>query len=215
VSGATAPAIRRGQYLIDGALYPRVSSILAVINKPFLATWRGKVGNTEADRIAREATDLGTRVHAVCAAALGGPPCDDDDPALRPYATAVQAWAARDVATVLACERVVISRRHRYAGTCDLLCRLQDGALALVDFKTSKQLDPVYGVQLAAYRRALWEEGLTPQRRLVLWLPKAQPGAWELATYPAHARDDRVWLAALALWRWQHPDVPATPHTHE
>jgi hypothetical protein len=199
----TAAELRDGQYWLDGTPYPRVSSILAVINKPFLATWRGKVGNAEADRIAREATDLGTRVHAVCAAALGGPPCDDTDPALAPYVAAVQAWVATEVAEVVACERVLVSRQQGYAGTCDLLVRLRDGALALADFKTSKQLDPGYALQLAAYRRALWEDGLLPRRRLVLWLPKAEPGRLVVQDYPAHAQDDVAWMATLQLWRWQ------------
>lgn len=198
----TAPEIRNGHYVIDGAPFVRVSSVLGVIRKPYLEHWRGKVGNAEADRIARVATDLGTRVHAACAAVLGGPPADAD-PDMAPYVQAVQWWAAMQVEAVLGCERLVVSRQHRYAGTCDLLVVLRGGAVALADFKTSKQLDPGYALQLAAYRRALWEDGLKPDRRLVLWLPKAQPGRLEVHEYHAHARDDRAWMAALGLWRWQ------------
>ena len=44
---------------------PRVSTILAVENKPFLHTWRARVGNQEADRVSKEATDLGSEVDAM------------------------------------------------------------------------------------------------------------------------------------------------------
>jgi hypothetical protein len=187
-------------YTIDGQQFPRVSTVLGIINKPFLATWRGKVGNQEADRVARVATDWGTRVHAACAQLCGGPAVDED-PELWPTVNAFGDWLTANVRDVVACERLVVSRQRHYAGTCDLLATLTDGSLAVVDLKTSKQLSPEYALQLAAYRLALREEGRDVTRRLVVWLPKAEPGVVRTQDYPDHARDEHTFLAALVLWR--------------
>jgi len=45
---------------------PSVTTVLHAVPKPFLAQWRGQVGNQEADRKMNEAMDRGTRVHQAC-----------------------------------------------------------------------------------------------------------------------------------------------------
>jgi hypothetical protein len=44
-------------------LYPSVTEILSITPKPYLATWRGELGNDEANRVMNEAMDKGTIVH--------------------------------------------------------------------------------------------------------------------------------------------------------
>lgn len=44
--------------------YPSVTTILGIIDKPFLAKWRGDVGNREADIRLFEAQQRGTRIHS-------------------------------------------------------------------------------------------------------------------------------------------------------
>lgn len=55
-------------YFEDGIelFLPSVTTILNVEPKPFLATWRGDIGNYEADRKMREAQDRGSQVHNLC-----------------------------------------------------------------------------------------------------------------------------------------------------
>ena len=55
-------------------------------------------------------------------------------------------------------EQRLYSRRYRYAGTADIVAEV-DGALTLIDIKTSKGVYPEYELQLAAYWQALAEEG--------------------------------------------------------
>jgi len=43
--------------------YPSVTTKLQAENKPFLARWRGDIGNREADRRMAEASDRGSRIH--------------------------------------------------------------------------------------------------------------------------------------------------------
>lgn len=195
---------------IDGEKFVRVSTVLGCINKPSLARWRGRVGNDEADRVSKVATDFGTRLHAALervnqAAYL---PTDYlDQPDLYPHVETYREWFMDNVARLVACERRVVSREHRYAGTCDCLVELRTGELALLDYKSSKngawQPDHAsWALQLAAYRLALAEDGLIARRRIVLQLPSNEPGRIIEHEYRHHKRDTLAWLAALNLWTW-------------
>jgi len=44
--------------------YPSVTTKLGIVAKPFLAKWRGDIGNREADMRLFEAQERGTRIHA-------------------------------------------------------------------------------------------------------------------------------------------------------
>jgi hypothetical protein len=44
--------------------YPSVTTKLGVVEKPFLAKWRGDIGNREADMRVFEAQERGSRIHA-------------------------------------------------------------------------------------------------------------------------------------------------------
>lgn len=61
---------------------------------------------------------------------------------------------------VIAAEVTVFSDIHGYAGTVDLVCRI-DGVPYVIDFKTSKQVWKEYELQISAYRVAL-ENGENP-----------------------------------------------------
>jgi hypothetical protein len=55
-------------------------------------------------------------------------------------------------------DTVVFSRRYAYAGACDAIGRrARDGALVVVDFKTSNSVHATYALQLAAYAQAVRE----------------------------------------------------------
>ena len=54
---------------------------------------------------------------------------------------------------VISFERTVINFEYLYAGSYDLLCKI-DGRTVLVDWKTSKSVYGKFGVQLAAYAKA-------------------------------------------------------------
>jgi hypothetical protein len=46
--------------------FPSVTTVLEVVNKPFLAHWRGEIGNELADQKMNEAARKGTAVHHAC-----------------------------------------------------------------------------------------------------------------------------------------------------
>jgi hypothetical protein len=64
------------------------------------------------------------------------------------------AWYKETKPDVLATEITIFSEMHGYAGTIDLVCKI-DGVPYIVDFKTGKQVWKEYELQISAYRMAL------------------------------------------------------------
>jgi hypothetical protein len=194
-------------YEIDGATYPRVTSILTVLNKPGIAKWYGRVGLEEAERIAETSRTLGTAIHEACRAYVedGAIP---DDSFILPWVMEYGRWYQANVATLIGSERLVVSRRWRYAGTADLVAILTDGTCAVLDLKTAKSVDATYRLQLAAYQQALAEEGIDCRRRVVVHLPSDRQGVCRTVEFGDDQHDFASFLSALDLWRWheEHRD---------
>ena len=198
-------------YRIDGTDYPSVTHVLGVLAKPALARWRGKIGNEEADKISREATELGTRVHRACEQINLGAP-DYDDAGLEAFTMTYERWFRERVRYVVGAEKLVVSRRYQFAGTCDLVAIMDDDdAPTLIDLKTSNSAGDDWPLQLAGYRLALREMGVLCGRRLVVQIPSRKPGTLETHEYADHDRDERAFRNALQLWRWSEAQRPQRP----
>ena len=199
-------------YKIDGERYPSVTTILTILEKSGLAAWRGHVGNAEADRISKEATDYGTALHALVEQVnLGnrGPFGDDDDRLIAPYIR----WFDEHVSFVIAAERLCISRRHKYAGTADGIVMLNgDTAPTVIDFKSSKTdlAQREWQLQLAAYALALEEEGIECQRRIIIRIPKSTPDVLHVLEMSTDdlILDQRAFLAVLRIFQWHASQGP-------
>ena len=201
-------------YRLRGEIIPGVTTILSrAIAKPSLAFWRGKVGNPEASRVSRLATEHGTAVHAVCERIAKHEPEPWDltelEPAIYKPAIAFRGWLNETVGRVIGTELLVWSEKLWYAGTADLVVQMRgDEHATVIDLKTSKSgypPDPSWRGQLSAYQVALWESaGIRATRRVVLQLPSNSPGALILHEFPRDdARGDwEAFRAALALYGW-------------
>lgn len=204
---ANEPSLQNGHYHLDGLALPRVTRVLDVLAKPGLEAWKHRIGLDEARRVSDTATRLGTRVHRVCEDLNRGvvPEVAGD---LQPFHDAYVAWLQDMVTETVAVERFVYHRRHLYGGTLDLLARLRDGRLMLVDLKSSQSPDMTWGLQLAAYAGALQELGTPIDGRMIVNLPSRQPGLLRTFEYTDTARDDKAWLACLRLYRFveRHKD---------
>lgn len=190
-------------YVIDGLEYPRITTIISVLRKPGLERWRGKVGNDAADKRSHESTEFGTRLHEACHLVNLGElvDCDAD---LDQHVSAYADWFAASVAAVIGAERQVVSRRHRFAGTADLIAEMRDGSRAVIDLKTSASCGHDYRLQLSAYQLALEEDGIQAERRLIVRLPRQEPGALYVHEFDRCDEDREAFMACLALWQWDH-----------
>lgn len=197
-------------YLIDGVEYPRITRILEVISRPGLEKWRARVGDDEANRIARKATDLGTEVHKAVEQIHTGQSVKSvldtmqifGRADLYQFVKAYGAWFEEAVDEVIAAERIVCSKKYGYAGTTDAVLWLKDGRMVVGDVKTSKTVSGEYRLQTSAYAIALREEGIPIDGRLILWLPSSAPGKFAAVDFDDYEGDRRGWLSALTLWKW-------------
>lgn len=212
-------------YTIDGENYPRVTSVCAIVANDFLAYWRGRVGNAEADRVLREATTLGTKAHAaiekyvkrktcVCAERCDKQPCDGFLASMTgdilPIVQAYIDWHSEHVRAVVASEKLAVSRLHKFAGTVDLVAVLDDDPLpTVIDIKTSNSVSDTWGLQTAAYQLALDEEGIECARRVIVQLPSREPGVCHPHDLEDHEKDQRAFLSALKLYVWKQSLKPA------
>jgi hypothetical protein len=155
-------------YQIDGLTLPSVSTILKVIAKPNLVSWARRttldtvrellgeglsveaalsLAEVEPERQRDLAAQRGGLAHDAIACALMGKPYPLE---WEPWVRAALGFLADYGLDCVAVERVVWSRRHRYAGTCDLVACRGDGTLVATDWKTGP-LWPEASLQLAAY----------------------------------------------------------------
>ena len=202
-------------YQIDGAILPSVSSILAVIARPNLAAWARRtvleavrqllgeglsvdaalsLAELEPERVRGAAAERGGLVHEAIALALAGKPYPLE---WEPWVKAALGFLADYGLDCVAVERVVWSRRHRYAGTVDLVACQADGVLVLVDWK-SGGIWPEAALQLGAYAIALEEmTGCPVGEAYVVGL--REKGYGEKRVFLPQAREG--FLACLTLWR--------------
>lgn len=211
-------------YEIDGERYPRVTAICAIVANEHLAYWRGRIGNAEADRVSREATTFGTRAHKAielyvrkrtcgCVDRCPTHPCDRFLAELAapvvPLVEAYIEWHTAHVRAVVACERLTVSRLHKFAGTVDIVAVLDDDQQpSVIDIKTSNNVSESWGLQTAGYQIALDEEGIECGRRVIVQLPSKEPGVCHEHDLTNHDQDQRAFINALKLFRWKVSQKP-------
>lgn len=203
-------AEQKSYYEIDGKQYPRVTHVLGVIEKPGISRWRGRVGNTEADRISREASDLGAKFHETVSEINRGEHLKNfwrPPEGLQEMAEEYIRWMHQDVEEILGIEELVYSDEEEYAGTMDLYARIRgDDLPSIIDIKTGNSISADWPLQLSAYRKAAFERGRPSKRRIVIRIPKIGKIKVERYEYKEHERDEAIWSNTLKIWHWLQED---------
>lgn len=212
-----------------------VTTILNVVSKPALQSWYAKIaagwvvenvelvlrmisdlgkdatvqavaarGKAERDRRAA----IGTAAHLAVEHDLAGLPAiltPDTAPLFEQWRAFLHEWHFEPEWS----EAMVVSERYGYAGTLDLIGRL-NGRRALIDVKTGSFMAPEMGLQLAAYsaadyigRPGLPDRWKVPAVELHLIL-QLQPSFYRLFPYTVGDAELRAFLAAQQLDAWQH-----------
>jgi len=184
-------------YEINGKLYVSVTTALTIIRKPHLEIWRGNLGNEEADRVRDEAAEFGSYIHDWCHDVVRG--CT---PFPDPLVDAFAQWFKATVKEVVLAEKPVWSDRYRYAGRPDLVAILKgDRSIpTVIDIKTTTDIWPEMGLQLAAYQQAMEEQGIKTKRRIIVHLSKKTE---KLKTKEfSNSMDFNMFLYALSLYKY-------------
>lgn len=214
---------RGGLYFKPNVLPPyiAVTNVLGVMAKPAITYWYGKqiylamLANptlSEKEAMAapyetsKKAQSRGSTVHDIIEFWVHEKKAIDNiPPEFRPYAQAFYKWVEDNKITIVEHEKTIYSEQHHYAGTCDMIIKLNgSNELMVIDAKTSKD-GAIYKeseLQVSAYMHALKEEGMKVNRAAVLALS-------ETGTYNFKLADNEIdaFLACLKLWKWANKDV--------
>lgn len=210
----------------DGELLPSVTNVLSVINKPALPRWAAKVVAEQAVamrdslpkldeaeaidmlkgspwRSSGRAADRGTTVHAYLEAKLEGlDPKEISGEAAR-YRKAADQFLAEWAPQPVAIELTVFG--DGYAGTGDLWATLNNGATAVLDYKTSKAIYPEAALQLAALAKATTTADGSPAVPVdEAWVIRIGEDGYEAKQVRDLDGCYETFQACLALWRWQN-----------
>lgn len=142
-----------------GQTVPGVTTVLGIIDKPALLKWAWECGMAGEDfRKARDkAASIGTLAHWMVECHLRGlEPDTSEFPATdigkaENAALKFMGWWEGAGYRLLASELQLVHEVERYGGTLDILAVRKDGAVVLVDIKTSRAIYGDYWRQVAAY----------------------------------------------------------------
>jgi hypothetical protein len=156
----------------EGMLLPSVTTVLssmAPVGKIMaLINWRKRVGNEEANRRTKLAANRGTWMHNVIEDLFNREDIEnhlEQREEWRPYFTAIEPFLELIDKPILAESAVAWwddGEKQGYSGTLDQLALMADGAIALMDWKTSYKIKPDY--QLADYKKQLGAYSLAAEQ---------------------------------------------------
>ena len=146
-------------YTIDGFWYPRVTQIVSMKVKPGLYKFYAEQESFEAgEAMKAKSAEEGTLIHETVEAILSGQqPVIPEN--IRPAIDAFMNFLNHNEVSAKQIEERLISQKHRYSGTLDVLAEV-NGQLGVLDIKTSYSIYRDYGIQTSAYVEALIENGL-------------------------------------------------------
>jgi len=163
----------------SGKLYPSVTTVLGHLPKPGIDAWKKRVGEAEAQRISKVATDRGTRIHTLAENFFLGNPLKIDIFDHDMWNTLHPVLDKID--NIHALEGKLYSDKLEVAGTVDCIAEY-NGVLSIIDFKTSKRPKDInniqdYFVQATAYS-VMFEElfGISiPDLTIIIGVDDEQP----------------------------------------
>jgi uncharacterized protein YaiE (UPF0345 family) len=222
-------------------LYPSVTSILGILAKPGLETWKlnqvalatlraprqenegeeywcNRVRNAAFEQV-EQAADLGTMIHGALEAAMAG---DEYDPAMAVYVEPVIAWKSETGILVMEREIRLVNTAHGFAGTADVMFRYGENGIGILDYKTRKTEPgkPVgayedQAMQLAAYAATYWgEENVGRVLAANVFISTTEPGRMEVVKHANPERDWQAFKMVAALWRYVKGYDPRSSAQH-
>lgn len=148
----------------NGEEVPSVTTILKILNKPFLQKWANVMGfkRQNIEDILRESAEKGTLVHQIIESYLMGRRYvwttgrQNGKRAILYHLNSFINWKKTHIVVPEFMERYCTS--SRYGGTVDFY-GMVDGKATILDFKTSKKAYSSMFLQLGAYIKMLEEMG--------------------------------------------------------
>lgn len=140
-------------YHTPSGSYPSLTTLLGKTSyNPWLQAWKDRVGEEEAARVSKEATDRGTLIHEYAEQHFNSiniaESLSKESKDVIQMTRDLISIAETGIEQVVGQEQILWSNRYKYAGRVDMV-GLWKGEPAIIDFKTSKK--PKYIKQIKDY----------------------------------------------------------------
>lgn len=155
----------------EGNKYPSITTVLAEYSRKGIMEWRQRVGEEEANKISRQASSRGTRIHTLCERYLKNETLEFKTPVDIETFNIFKPVLHR-INNIHLQETKMYSNYLRIAGTVDCIGEF-DSKLSVIDFKTArkpkdKDLIENYFMQSAAYAIMFEERFKIPVSKIVI-----------------------------------------------
>ena len=166
--------------LKDGTKVPGATTILKMLNKPYLITWANNLGKDGIDvnQYVNESAKQGTLMHTILESYVGKKEVDlsaygEEDIKYAEYLffNRFLPWAKEVGFKPIFSEKEFVSEENKFGGIIDAYGEI-DGKKVLIDFKTSKQVYDEHLVQLVAYWKLLEENGIVVDKAIIINLKR-------------------------------------------
>ena len=142
-----------------GFWYPRVTGICEIIAKPGLEKWLADSGSYgEMLQKRRKILDWGSAIDLAVKKIFKGE-SPEINPVINPSIEAFSHWVKKHKVELFAADKKVLSKKHFYAGTTDIIAEIDDD-FGILDIKTSSNFWDEHFIQTAAYCQAFNETEL-------------------------------------------------------
>jgi len=213
--------------------YPSVTTILQYMPKNrFFESWLKDVGHN-SDIIKNRAAKEGTQVHEAAEKLVLGEEVQwMDDFGKAKYSQLVWSMILKFAdfwktykPELIGAEDFVYSDEHKYAGTADLIVKM-DGEIWLLDIKTSNALHKSYDLQLSSYAKAIKEvKGIEIERTGIIWLKASTRGpskkkgvyqgkGWQIKPIDDIDKNFKLFLNIYELYKLDNPEVKPLYRTY-
>ena len=191
------------RYLVDGMMWPSVTTVIGHSKKKSIMEWRNRVGEEEANKISKRASTRGNKCHKLCELYLENKSISkySDDPLsmglfyqITPYLDSID--------NIHALEAPLCSSLLKMAGRVDCIAEY-NGELAIIDFKTSTKYKREewihdYFAQETAYAIMFQElTGLIPKKLVtIIACETGEPQIFEIYDTIKYARKLKEYIDA-------------------
>lgn len=150
----------------EGALVPGVTTVISVLNKPFLVKWANNLGlrGIDSSKYVDSLAAVGSLAHYLILCHFTDIKPDTGDYTANQIKQAENClksfwqWEKHHTFETILVEQMLVSDRSNFGGTPDWYGKL-DGVLTVLDFKTGKALYQDNLIQIGAYRELLADNG--------------------------------------------------------
>lgn len=195
-------------YFLEGKEVPSVTTILGIINKPYLLKWANNLG-LRGKSLADEnkyTLGIGSLFHAKIEGLLKNVEVDtfgytkEQKEMAEVCFNKFLKWKKSKKIKVIYVEKSFVSSRG-YGGTIDAFLEI-DGVPTIIDWKTSKAISSDYYIQLSAYIQLLEDNGKEPEQVAILRTPKDDSNAEYVVFNAKEVKDSyiRIFDSAMRLY---------------